>query len=122
MPTTVMVVFQAVNVDPTFNLFLLASEAPTIATWDFDVDENAVPDVSFSVPPPFAAPTRAVPGLFVPITRTGMENVVDPLEPLLGLPPLPPNCDPSDPAAVGDVSVVSEDDSCSLSDTCRAVT
>jgi len=119
MPTTVIVVFRAVNVEPTFNLFLLAREAPTTATSDFDVEEKAWPDVNFSVPPPFAPPTRALPGLFVPITRTGIDPPV-PLGPPLPLPP--PNCDPNVPAGVGDVSVVFEEDNCSLRDSCRAVT
>src|SRR5580693_3282323 len=126
MPTTVMVVFHAVKVDPTFNLFLLASEAPTIATFDLEVEEKAVPAVSFSVPPPFAPPTNALPGLFVPITRTGTTNFVDddaPFEPGVLLPA--PNCPkrvPSDPTFVGDSSVVVDGVSSSLSDSCSAVT
>src|ERR1700722_166873 len=120
---TVIVVFQAVNVEPTVSLFLEASDAPMMATSALDVAENVVPDVSFSVPPPFAPPTSALPGLLVPMTRMGKTTFPGALEPPLALPPPNwPNWEPSAPALVGDVSVVFDDDSSSLRDSCSAVT
>src|ERR1700689_3170254 len=112
MPTTVMVLPYAVKVEPTFNLFFEASVAPTTATFALEVGLKEVPDVNFSVPPPLAPPTRALPGEFVPMMRTGMVNVVPEL-PGPVEPPVPPELDdplpklpkrpPSEPLGVGDV-------------------
>jgi hypothetical protein len=118
MPTTVMVLPYAVNVEPTFNLFFEASVAPTTAAFALDVGLNDAPDVNFSVPPPFAPPTRAVPGEFVPMIRTGIVNVVPELPELVD-PPVPPELvdpllpklpkrPPSEPVGVGDFRDVCE--------------
>src|ERR1700689_3736718 len=106
-----MVVPYAVKVEPTVNVFFEARVAPTTATSAFEVELNDLPDVSFSVPPPLAPPTSAVPGEFVPMTRTGIVKVPVP-PPTFELPELdepPPNWRPRDPAGVGDLSEVFED-------------
>src|SRR3984957_4429572 len=124
MPTTVMVGPYPANVEPTVNLFLQAKVAPTTATSAREVELNDLPDVSFSVPPPLAPPTSAVPGELVPMTRTGMVKVPVP-PPKFELPELdepPPNCWPSDPAGVGDLSEVFDDWSSSLRDSCTETT
>jgi hypothetical protein len=118
MPTTVIVVFHAVNVEPTLNLFLAAKVAPMIATSALEVGANAFPEVSFSVPPPFAPPTRALPGLFVPMTRMGIVKVPPPGP----VPALPPKRPPSDPVGVGVFKFVVDDESSSLSATWSEVT
>ena len=43
MPTTVILVLQAVKVEPTLSLFVLASELPTMATSAVEVGLVCVP-------------------------------------------------------------------------------
>src|SRR5580692_10755812 len=126
-----MVLPYAVKVEPTFNLFFEARVAPTTATFALEVGLKEVPDVSFSVPPPLAPPTRALPGELVPIMRTGIVKVV-PVLPELVDPPVPPELvdpppkfpkrPPRAPLGVGDFRDVWELCSSSLNDSWTEVT
>jgi hypothetical protein len=71
MPVTVMVVLYAVNVDPTFKLFLSASVLPISATLSLLVLLKTLPDFRVKVPPPPGPPEVRSVGLVVPLTVIG---------------------------------------------------